>query len=72
MTGDGVLVIGLAAVFVAFVLLLSTVGAISAERAQVNRSMAALRAIDNVPDSMRKELDRPFDEIAQFDFVELG
>ena len=62
MTGDGVLVIGLAAVFVAFVLLLSTVGAISAERAQVNRSMAALRAIDNVPDSMRKELDRPFDE----------
>src|SRR5205823_3085365 len=30
--------------------------------AQVNRSMAALRAIETIPESMRKELDRPFDE----------
>jgi tight adherence protein C len=62
MFGDGVLVVGLAAVFLAFVLVVGTVGAITAERAQVNRSMAALRAIESVPESMRKELDRPFNE----------
>jgi tight adherence protein C len=62
MVGDGVLVVGLAAVFLAFVLVVGTVGAITAERAQVNRSMAALRAIESVPESMRKELDRPFNE----------
>lgn len=62
MASDGVLVVGLAAIFLAFVLLLGTVGAITAERTQVSRSLAALRALESAPQSMRKELDKPFDE----------
>lgn len=62
MASDGVLVVGLAAIFLAFVLLLGTVGAITSERTQVSRSLAALRALESAPQSMRKELDKPFDE----------
>jgi tight adherence protein C len=62
MADNGILLVGLAAIFLALVLLLATVGAISAERTQVNRSMAALRAIELAPSGMRQELDRPFSE----------
>jgi tight adherence protein C len=62
MGDNGLLLVGLAAIFVALVLILATVGAITAERTQVNRSMAALRAIELAPSGMRQELDRPFSE----------
>ena len=57
-----VLAIGLAAIFLAIVLLLTTIGAITSERQAVNRSLAAVRAMDTAPDRMKAELDRPFGE----------
>jgi tight adherence protein C len=57
-----VLLLGLAAIFVAIVLLLTTIGAITSERQAVNRSLAAVRAMDSAPDQMKAELDRPFGE----------
>jgi tight adherence protein C len=54
------LAIGLAAVFIAIALLLSTVGTVASERHQVGRSLAALRAIEVAPKSMRGELQAPF------------
>lgn len=57
-----VLLLGLAALFVATVLLLTTVGAITAERQAVTRSLAAVQAIRTAPSSMQAELDRPFGE----------
>ncbi len=62
MSGQLVLMLGLLAVFVAIVLLLTTVGTITAERQAVNRSLAAVRAMDSSPDSMKAELDQPFGE----------
>ena len=62
MAPEIVLVIGLAAIFLAIVLLLTTIGAITSERQAVNRSLAAVRAMDSAPDKMRAELDRPFGE----------
>ncbi len=55
-----VLLLGLAAVFLAIVLLLTTIGTITSERQAVNRSLAAVRAIDTAPDHMKTELDKPF------------
>jgi tight adherence protein C len=62
MADNGLLLVGLAAIFVALVLILATLGALTEERTQVNRSMAALRAIEVAPSGMRQELDRPFSE----------
>ena len=62
MSGDLTLIIGMAAVFIGIVLALSTIGSLTAERAQVNRSLAAVEAIRTAPASMRRELDRPFGE----------
>ena len=59
---DVVLAVGLAAIFVAVVIVLATIGVLTSERAQVGRSMAALQAIRTAPSSMRAELDRPFKE----------
>lgn len=55
-----VLLLGLGAVFLAVVLLLTTIGTITSERQAVNRSLAAVRAMDSSPDSMKAELDKPF------------
>ncbi len=55
-----VLLIGLAAIFLAIVILLTTIGTMTSERQAVNRSLAAVRAMDNAPDSMKAELDQPF------------
>jgi tight adherence protein C len=54
------LLLGLAAIFLAIVLLLTTVGTITAERQAVSRSLAAVEAIQTAPSSMTSELDRPF------------
>ena len=53
---------GLAALFVGVVVALSTVGALTTERQQVGRSLAAVEALDSAPKSMRAELERPFSE----------
>ena len=57
-----VFVLGLVAVFLAIVLLLTTIGTITSERQAVNRSLAAVRAMDSAPDQMKTELDKPFGE----------
>ena len=62
MTTPLVLVLGLVAIFLAIVLLLTTIGAITSERQAVNRSLAAVRAMDSAPDQMKTELDKPFGE----------
>jgi tight adherence protein C len=56
------LILGLGAIFTALLLALAIVGVITGERAQVGRSMAALRAIQTAPETMRRQLERPFSE----------
>jgi tight adherence protein C len=60
MSDQLMLVLGLAGIFVGVILLLTTVGTITAERQQVGRSLAAVQAIQTAPQSMRDELDQPF------------
>ena len=62
MSGTLLLLLGLGAVFVAITIALATIGALTSERAAVNRSLAAVEAINTAPASMRRELDRPFGE----------
>jgi tight adherence protein C len=59
-TAGIVLTLGLAGIFIALALLLSTVGSIATERQQVGRSLAALRAIEMAPSAMKAELEAPF------------
>lgn len=56
------LTLGLAGIFLAITLMLATVGAITTERQEVSRSLAAVRALEAVPASMRRELELPFME----------
>jgi tight adherence protein C len=63
------LVLGLGAVFLGVVLLLTTVGTITAERQQVGRSLAAVQAIQTAPESMRAELEQPFSSRVLFPAV---
>lgn len=62
MSPDLLLAAGRGGIFVAVVLVLGTIGVITAEREQVSRSLASLRSITGLPADMRAELDRPFDE----------
>ena len=55
------LVGGLLSIFVAITVLLSTVGALTEERSQVSRSMAAIRSM-NIPGDMQEELNPSFEE----------
>jgi tight adherence protein C len=57
-----VLILGLAAIFLAIVLALTIIGRLTNERQAVGRSLAAIEAIQTAPDSMRKDLDRPFND----------
>ena len=54
------LVGGMFAVFLALTVLLSTIGVLTSERAQVGRSLAAVRAMQAAPEAMRREADPPF------------
>jgi len=56
------LLLGLGALFVAITIALATIGSLTSDRAAVNRSLAAVEAINAAPESMRRELDRPFSE----------
>lgn len=57
-----ILAVGLGGIFVAIALALATIGAITSEKAQVGRSLAAVQAIHAAPASMQRELNRPFGE----------
>jgi tight adherence protein C len=61
MTPNIELALGLGGIFLATVVLLSTVGALTGERRQVGRSLAAIRAIEMLPDDMRAEAQPNFD-----------
>lgn len=54
------LVGGLGALFAAIVLAFTTIGVLTSERAQVGRSLAAVRAIQAAPESMRREAEPGF------------
>lgn len=56
------LALGLAGIFLALTLALATVGAITTERQQVGRSLAAVRALHSAPSAMLRELNKPFGE----------
>lgn len=60
MTDSAMLVAGLGLFFVALVVVFSTIGVLTSERTQVSRSLAAIRAIETAPDSMRREAEPPF------------
>jgi tight adherence protein C len=55
------LVLGLAAIFIAVTVLLATVGVLTEERGQVSRSMAAIRSM-SLPGDMAEELNPSFEE----------
>jgi tight adherence protein C len=57
-----VLALGLGAIFVAIALALATIGAITSERQQVGRSLAAVQALHAAPATMQRELNKPFSE----------
>ncbi len=62
MNPDLLLAVGLGGIFMSVVIVLGTVGVITAERDQVSRSLKALRSIQGLPADMRAEYDRPFSE----------
>jgi tight adherence protein C len=59
-TDTAMLAAGLGALFLALVVAFSTIGVLTSERTQINRSLAAVRAIESAPDSMRRDADPPF------------
>jgi tight adherence protein C len=56
------LMLGAALVFAAIVIFLATFGVLTGERRGVARSVAAIQAMDRVPDLAKQELERPFVE----------
>jgi tight adherence protein C len=62
MDSTGLLIVGLVAIFVALALGVMTFGAISTERRQVGRSLAAVNALHAAPSAFRQELNKPFAE----------
>ena len=62
MTESMLLLVGLAAIFLAILVTFSTVGTMTSQRQQVNRSLAAVQAIHAVPNPTQQELIKPFGE----------
>ncbi|QIX27813.1 type II secretion system F family protein [Nocardioides sp. JQ2195] len=62
MSSTLILLLGGLLLFSAFALTLSVIGVATAERRAVGRSLAAVQAIDQAPDILREELERPFSE----------
>jgi tight adherence protein C len=54
------LALGLGALFTALTVALGTIGVLTSERAQVGRSLAAVRAMKSAPDSLRKDAEPDF------------
>ena len=57
-----ILTLGLMAIFLAILVLLTTIGTITRERAAIGRSLAVIRAIETGSEDVRHQLDRPFGE----------
>ncbi len=62
MQAELLLVLGLGGIFLAIAIALATMGAITTERQQVSRSLAAVEAVRAAPREMQNELSRPFGE----------
>ena len=62
MADTAMLVVGLGALFGAFVVAFSTIGALTSERSQIHRSLAAVQAIESAPASMRRDVEPPFSD----------
>lgn len=62
MSSTLILLLGAGMVFLALVLSLSLIGVATGERRGVARSVAAIRALDAAPESLKEELERPFVE----------
>jgi hypothetical protein len=61
--GDSTLLVaGLGAIFVALVVALSTIGVLTSERAQVSRSLAAVRDLQSAPDALRRDAEPSFQD----------
>lgn len=56
------LLVGLGSLFVAITIAFATIGVLTSERAQVSRSLAAVRAIQAAPESMRREVEPGFND----------
>lgn len=56
------LLVGSFAIFASIALTLSLVGVVTTERRGVARSLAAIRAMDQAPDVLKEEFERPFSE----------
>jgi len=54
--------LGLTGIFVAITLAVGVVGAITTEKQQVGRSLAAVQALHSAPSAMLRELNKPFAE----------
>ena len=62
MSDTVLLVTGLGALFTAIAIGFATIGVLTSERAQVSRSLAAVRAIQSAPESMRREAEPDFSD----------
>lgn len=62
MTATLILALGALLVFGALTLTLSMVGVVTTERRGVARSVAAVRALEDAPEVLKEELERPFSE----------
>lgn len=62
MTDVMMLGFGLVGIFLALTLALATVGAITTEKQQVGRSLAAVQALHSAPSATLRELNKPFGE----------
>ncbi|PVG82747.1 secretion system protein TadC [Nocardioides gansuensis] len=56
------LALGAALLFAGFGIVLSIMGVLTTERRAVTRSLSAIQALDNAPDVLKQELERPFAE----------
>lgn len=64
MAGQTLLIVGLSTLFLAVVIVLGAIGALTSERQQVSRSLQAIRALEGVSSGskLRGEAERPFNE----------
>jgi tight adherence protein C len=57
-----ILLFGLGSLFIALLLVLTTIGVMTEERQAVGRSLAAVEALKSAPSSVRRELETPFSD----------
>lgn len=62
MTSTLLLLLGGSMIFAAMTLMLSMIGVVTTERRAVARSLSAIQALDQAPEILKSELERPFSE----------